>query len=353
MTPELLPSLFTILVVLRYAFGIITDEQRLHHEIMQKRHFSKLIKPPGEGDNNTLTVKIAMRLSELLYVSERNQIVTTKMWLRHEWYDVRMKWDPTDFGNITYTHFPIEDMWRPDIVLYNNADGDFEVTLLVKAYVMYTGKVIWEPPAIYKSYCPINVEYFPFDEQECFFKFSSWAYDGIEVDLRHVWEEERGIIENNQTKIPMGVDLCDYSQNFEWDIINVTATRKVKFYPCCQNKPYPDITFWITIRRKTLFYTVNLIMPIVAISTLTALVFYLPSESGEKITLSISILLALTVFFLLLYDISPPTSLVIPLIGHVGLELCCHGDGPPIPVPLHFRLYSRDSDNLPECAIHP
>lgn len=113
----------------------------------------------------------------------------------------------------------------------------------------------------------------------------------------------------------MGVDLCDYSQNVEWDVVNVTAKRRVKVYPCCPDNSYPDITFFITMRRKTLFYTVNLIMPIVAISTLTALVFYLPSESGEKITLSISILLALTVFFLILSDINPPTSLVIPLLG--------------------------------------
>lgn len=120
---------------------------------------------------------------------------------------------------------------------------------------------------------------------------------------------------NNMTIYPKGIDLCEYNQNVEWDIINVTARRKEKFYPCCPGSPYPDITFNITIRRKTLFYTINLIMPIIAISTLTVLVFYLPSDSGEKITLSISILLALTVFFLLLSDINPPTSIVIPLIG--------------------------------------
>jgi nicotinic acetylcholine receptor, invertebrate len=43
-----------------------------------------------------------------------------------------------------------------------------------------------------------------------------------------------------------------------------------------------------------------LVFPCVGISFLTALVFYLPSESGEKISLSINILVALTMFFLLL-----------------------------------------------------
>merc|ERR1711953_1527203 len=90
----------------------------------------------------------------------------------------------------------------------------------------------------------------------------------------------------------------------------VPAIRNVKYYTCC-DEPYIDITFNITMRRKTLFYTVNLIIPCMGISFLTVLVFYLPSDSGEKVSLSISILLSLTVFFLLLAEIIPPTSVVV------------------------------------------
>ena len=50
-------------------------------------------------------------------------------------------------------------------------------------------------------------------------------------------------------------------------------------------EPYPDIIFTLKLRRKTLFYTVNLIIPCVGISFLSVLVFYLPSDSGEKVSI--------------------------------------------------------------------
>ena len=129
------------------------------------------------------------------------------------------------------------------------------------------------------------------------------------MDLVHINQKL-----DNSDYIPIGIDLRDCYPSVEWDIMSVPAKRNVKTYPCCP-EPYPDITFNITLRRKTLFYTVNLIVPCVGISFLTVLTFYLPSDSGEKISLCVSILLALTVFFLLLAELIPPTSLVVPLIG--------------------------------------
>jgi hypothetical protein len=52
---------------------------------------------------------------------------------------------------------------------------------MTKATLKFTGEVFWKPPAIYKSSCEINVEYFPFDEQSCLMKFGSWTYNGFQV----------------------------------------------------------------------------------------------------------------------------------------------------------------------------
>ena len=52
---------------------------------------------------------------------------------------------------------------------------------MTKAILHHDGKVVWTPPAIFKSSCEINVEFFPFDEQTCFLKFGSWTFDGFQV----------------------------------------------------------------------------------------------------------------------------------------------------------------------------
>ncbi|XP_074650170.1 acetylcholine receptor subunit alpha-like isoform X2 [Tubulanus polymorphus] len=306
----------TVLVVLLSIFREChcnPHAKRLYDDLLKSSGYNKLIRPVG---NNTdkLTVYLNLKISQLIDVDEKNQIMTTNVWLRQEWMDYKLKWDPTEYGDVTELFVPSEDIWLPDIVIYNNADGNYEVTLMTKATLNSDGRVQWDPPAIYKSSCAINVEFFPFDEQKCRMKFGSWSYDGFQVDLKHIQQKSGPLDVEGEVVIRNGADMGEFYESVEWDILDAPAKRNIKYYPCCV-EPYPDITFNVTMRRKTLFYTVNLIIPCVSISFLTVLVFYLPSDSGEKITLCISILIALTVFFLLLAEIIPPTSLVVPLIG--------------------------------------
>uniref|UniRef100_A0A183CBU1 Nicotinic acetylcholine receptor alpha subunit n=1 Tax=Globodera pallida TaxID=36090 RepID=A0A183CBU1_GLOPA len=255
---------------------------------------------------------------------EKQQIMTTNVWLQHSWTDSKLRWNPRDYGGVEVLYVPSEMIWLPDIVLYNNADGKYQVTIMTKAKLTFNGTVEWTPPAIYKSMCQIDVEWFPFDAQTCEMKFGSWTYGGMEVDLKHKDEhlqyEVQELVPGPDGKsetvwvVDEGIDLNDYYPSVEWDILRVPAKRHQKTYPCCTS-PFIDLTYEIHLRRKTLFYTVNLMIPCVGISFLTALVFYLPSDGGEKISLCISILISLTVFFLLLVEIIPSTSLVIPLIG--------------------------------------
>ncbi|XP_061388369.1 acetylcholine receptor subunit beta-like 1 [Musca vetustissima] len=246
-------------------------------------------------------VRFGLAFVQLINVNEKNQIMKSNVWLRLVWYDYQLQWDEADYGGIGVLRLPPDKVWKPDIVLFNNADGNYEVRYKSNVLIYPTGEVLWVPPAIYQSSCTIDVTYFPFDQQTCIMKFGSWTFNGDQVSLA---------LYNNKNF----VDLSDYWKSGTWDIIEVPAYLNV--YEGDGNHPTEtDITFYIIIRRKTLFYTVNLILPTVLISFLCVLVFYLPAEAGEKVTLGISILLSLVVFLLLVSKILPPTSLVLPLIA--------------------------------------
>jgi len=192
-----------------------------------------------------------------------------------------------------------------------SADGNFTVKLFTKVTIRPDGLIVWKPPAIYKSLCPIDVEFFPFDEQLCTIKIGSWTYHEYAVKIIHKSLPEHV---NDLRTIEDGINLDDYYKSTEWDLLAVKSQKYMKYYPCC-SEPYADIKFNISIRRKTLFYAVNLILPCIIICSVTLLVFYLPAESGEKITMDITILNSLNIFLLLVSEINPPTSLATPLIG--------------------------------------
>lgn len=168
-----------------------------------------------------------------------------------------------------------------------------------RATVYFDGLVFWAPPAKFRSTCLIDVTFFPFDEQKCILKMGSWTYDGFQLN-----------IENGSNE----ADLTNYVKNGEWNLKSTELVKNVMYYNCCV-EPYYDVTLTILMRRKTLYYSHNVVAPCMMMSVLTLLVFRLPPGSGEKITLGITVLLAFSVFMLTIAEMMPETSDSIPLIG--------------------------------------
>ncbi|GFR71199.1 neuronal acetylcholine receptor subunit alpha-10, partial [Elysia marginata] len=167
------------------------------------------------------------------------------------------------------------------------------------AMVHEDGNVFWPPIVRMRSSCKMDITYFPFDDQLCSLKLGSWAYDGFQVDV---------------TNRSDNVDLSNYVDNGEWELLGTKVIRRVKFYTCCP-EPFIDVTFYIMIRRRVLYYFLNVIIPCMMLSSLSLTGFLLPPESGEKVTLGLTVLLAFSVFMLLVAENMPPTSEYIPLIG--------------------------------------
>jgi len=154
------------------------DAKRLYDDLLS--NYNRLIRPVA---NNTdkITVRMGLKLSQLVDLDLKNQILTTNLWVETEWHDDKLCWEPSEYGGVEEIYVPSEIIWLPDIILYNNADGNYHITTMTKATLYHDGLVKWEPPAIFKSSCDIDVRYFPFDEQTCWLKFGSWTFDGFQV----------------------------------------------------------------------------------------------------------------------------------------------------------------------------
>ncbi|XP_071102064.1 neuronal acetylcholine receptor subunit alpha-10-like isoform X1 [Haliotis cracherodii] len=273
------------------------NEYRLVRDLLQG--YDKRIRP-SINSSERLNVTFGVALAQIIDVDEKNQILTTNCWLNQMWLDYGLRWDPDKYGGIKVIRLPHDSVWRPDILLYNNADvSSFFSSISSNVIVNNDGNVTWLSMVIFKSSCSINVRYFPFDEQNCSLLFSSWTYDGLQLDL----------IMNS----PHG-DTSNYIHNSEWLLVKLLVKRNVVYYSCC-DEPYPDITYYIHIRRRPLFYIFNMILPCILITLVALLGFYIPSDSGEKVTMGITTLLSMTVFMMLVTENMPPTSDVLPLIG--------------------------------------
>ena len=80
-----------------------------------------------------------------------------------------------------------------------------------------------------------------------------------------------------------------------------------------------QVTFNLHLSRKSAYYGLNILAPCIMIVALALLMFWLPADSGEKVSLGITILLAFSVFQLVLADRSPTTSDFFPVLCEYSL----------------------------------
>ncbi|XP_020803411.1 neuronal acetylcholine receptor subunit alpha-7 isoform X3 [Drosophila serrata] len=272
-------------------------EKRLLHALLDNYNS---LERPVVNESDPLQLSFGLTLMQIIDVDEKNQLLITNIWLKLEWNDMNLRWNSSEFGGVRDLRIPPHRLWKPDVLMYNSADEGFDGTYATNVVVRNNGSCLYVPPGIFKSTCKIDITWFPFDDQRCEMKFGSWTYDGFQLDL--------------QLQDEAGGDISSFITNGEWDLLGVPGKRNEIYYNCCP-EPYIDITFAILIRRKTLYYFFNLIVPCVLIASMALLGFTLPPDSGEKLSLGVTILLSLTVFLNMVAETMPATSDAVPLLA--------------------------------------
>ncbi|XP_048583561.1 neuronal acetylcholine receptor subunit alpha-7-like [Nematostella vectensis] len=187
----------------------------------------------------------------------------------------------------------------------NNADEEVSLAGHVNKFgtrivIDRFGKCRWISPATFRSACAINVRSWPFDTQTCSLEFGSYTMTTTMLNISILMQKTR---------------IADqYVTNGDWNIEDIDIRTQEKKYSCC-DPPFSVISFHLTLSRKPYYYLLYIPTPCSVLCLLTLTSFLIPSHSGERIGFITTLLLAMTVYLLLVQEMLPETSEEFPLIG--------------------------------------
>ncbi|XP_035668105.1 neuronal acetylcholine receptor subunit alpha-9-like [Branchiostoma floridae] len=273
----------------------IPIQQELLDKLFKTNEYNNEVRPVMDV-HEAAVVRITLTLEHIIDMNEHDQVLQTKMWIDMAWHDGRLVWNPDDYGGMVNMTIKAGDVWRPDMALYDNVDQGFSGWPVNVLLLHHNGTVTWAFPTVLSTSCNVDVSGFPFDEQHCHFKFGSWMHDASMLRI--------------DDSVKSG-DLSQLRESAEWDAHSFPAEFRKKAYG---EIIYDEIIFHLIMKRKWPFYFLNLMFPCFMLALLATLSFYLPAESGDKVSFGVTVLLALAVFLLMIAEDMPPSE-SIPLIG--------------------------------------
>lgn len=240
--------------------------------------------------NQSLPLEINFAVAPLVMNSfhETEETISLTAAINFVWNDRRLTWDPKIYGNKEHITITTNDIWVPYVYLENGVDelkpiGDDSPFYAILAY---NGNVSWTPGGIFKAKCPSNMLKFPFDSQTCEFVFAMW---GVQVtDTMYVPMGDAGI-------------MTYFTQNSNWDITNNRQYIRYKAV-------ITEIIFELSIKRQPVYYIVVIIVPTILFALMNPLVFLLPVDSGERVSLGMTILLSYAIFLTIVASSLPASS---------------------------------------------
>ncbi|XP_026719657.1 5-hydroxytryptamine receptor 3A-like [Athene cunicularia] len=276
--------------------------RRLAHSLLA--HYQKGTRPVRDW-RTTTTVAIDLMVYAILSVDEKNQVLTTYIWYRQHWMDEFLRWDPAHFDNLTHISLPVESIWVPDILINEFVDVG-KSPHVPYVYVGHHGEVQNLKPIQVMTACSLDIYNFPFDVQNCSLTFTSWLHHIRDINLS-LWRQPELV----------KFDRSVFMNQGEWELLYVLSCFQE--FSVKSSDSYAEMKFYVVIRRRPLFYTVSLLLPSIFLMVMDIVGFYLPPNSGERVSFKITLLLGYSVFLIIVSDTLPATAVGTPLIGAAAL----------------------------------
>ncbi|CAF1219754.1 unnamed protein product, partial [Didymodactylos carnosus] len=258
------------------------------------------VKPKVNLDtpDNLTTIAIGLGILELSGIDAQTQVITMNVNFELRWCDSLLIWNTSEYPCIlspdkqnSQIFFNAKEIWTPDITPINSpATLAKDQKLNYPVLSVCSDNIRWNYPEKLQTFCEINVKYFPFDRQRCSILLQSTIYDSSQMKLKTLYNFVR---------------LYNYIKT-EYSIIDASI-HEIDLYNMYHKRNFSTLRIDIELERFSRFYTFKIVLPYFIISSLALFSFCLPIDTGEKVTLTVSVLLSLTIYLQLISDYVPKT----------------------------------------------
>ena len=268
-------------------FESYASEINLIHHL--RKNFTK-IRPVVNG-SKPLTVIFGFELIQILKVREEEQSIEMRLWLRMEWMNELLKWDPRHFNGVKMIQVEKQHLWVPDIYAWEGISHteDHETNIRVGN----DGMSLWMIPVLLKTSCTFDIKDFPFDRQRCTIRWLSWTSDASQLLIQ---KDNRPIVTKE-----------NYIASSLFELHSITNHSLMYKFHCCPQK-YSILRYSLVLDRHARYYVIHNLLPCAIQMLVILFSFRIPPRYGQRVSLCVTMLLVFAMHLKVLQDSLPLSS---------------------------------------------
>ena len=210
-------------------------------------------------------VNVSFILMSIIHINEKQQTLSQAFYLDLTWFDHRLAWSGSQHGDLDHLIVPQEKVWLPDVVITPFVGsmrglGYDALPLRLES----SGLILWQPSSAFTTHCDIDITYYPFDKQVCTLRLDAWT--SRKDDL---------VLQKSQSH---AVSRESYAENSEWQLLSAVAEDQEVVD---SQGTLSAVSVRYVLRRRPVFSTLTVVVPVVLLAFMSTLVFALPAQSGQ------------------------------------------------------------------------
>lgn len=289
--------------------AFMTCQADLVSSLLANRPHMNLVRPaPAAGSATAyrpVLVNISLDLVGIVDINEKDGYMTTALFPKIQWTDPRLTWNESLCGGIKEIEIPAEDIWVPDIEVYNS----FKESMADNAMhpivtVLSNGMATYVPRRHVQTPCHFDLLNFPYDSQVCELVMGSWMYEMSKVALLPASTSKS--------------QLLKFARASDWDVLGLDVTAASAHYGLDDTSlEYGTMYSKLTIKRRPSYFYRLYVTPAAVMIFAIPLVHFIPTGTSEKLTLCGSMLVTTVIMFNMLEKLFPAYSVgQVPVLLH-------------------------------------